>query len=84
MKKLFLTTTLIFISLLGFSQDYIIEKNPKVEQVFTTEDIDSLEVKVKILQHQTDTVYYDMTQWVRVVILPKTKKLVGIKEEKTQ
>jgi len=73
----------MFISLAGFSQDYKIEKNPKVEQVFTTQNIEILEVKVKELQHPTDTIYYEITKWTTVVIFPKTRKLVGIKEEKT-
>jgi len=82
MRKLL---TIILISLSGFTYAqtpvYEIIKNPKVEQAFTQENIDSLEVKILQLRHQTETVYYEVSEWTTVKIYPIIQKLNAIKEE---
>jgi len=84
MKKILFTLTLLFVSILSYSQTYEIVRNPKVEQAFTIENIDSLEVKIETLRHNTDTVRYILSEWTTIKIHPRTNVgpvVLGIKEE---
>ena len=81
MKKFllpFITCLLVFSAR---AQNYELQSKTKLKELFTTTSMDSLEAKVIELQHSTNTVYYDWSEFTTVIIYPKTKAIKKEGEE---
>ena len=72
MKKLILPLILCLIVNSANAQNYELKSKTKQQELFTTSMIDSIEATVSALQHPTETVYYNWSEYTTLVIYPKT------------
>lgn len=86
MKTTLLTVLLISLMHFGFSQSttinkgsYVIHKNPKVIQHFTSQRIQEIEAQIELRRSETEVVRWDITEYTYVIIQPKNKYLKEIK-----
>lgn len=57
------------------AQEYELISTSKTEELMTRETMDTILSKVSQLQHSTETVYYQLSEFTTILIYPKIREL---------
>lgn len=66
---------IVFSSFFSLSQDYELISISKQKELMTTATMDTILAKVEELQHPTDIVYYQLSEYTTIKIFPGVKEI---------